>query len=255
MSDAWVQIIRPKPAAKARLFCFPYAGGGASIYRTWGDFFSRDLEIVAVQLPGREGRVREPAIASLSELLPQLAEALRPRMNVPFAFFGHSMGALVSFELARYLRKNGGPLPDQLLISARPAPHLPHRHTPIHGLPEADFIWMVGERYQAIPPQVLKEPAIMKLVVPTLRADLQLVETHVFQEEEPLRIPIAAFGGRRDTLVPEADLRAWDRHSSNYFTCNICDGDHFYLNDERYRPGLLHGLWQQVSPLIHPQGA
>ena len=134
MSGFWLLRFAPRPQTGVRLFCFSYAGGGAALYRPWLDALSPDIELCAVQLPGRENRLREPPFASLTALVDALVPALRPHLDRPFAFFGHSMGALVAFELARALRSRGDEQPSHLMLSGRRAPHLPETEASMRGL-------------------------------------------------------------------------------------------------------------------------
>src|SRR5262249_13687929 len=115
--ERWLACARPRPQADIRLFCFPYAGGGASVFRGWADGLPASVEVCPVQLPGRGTRFREPAFTRLPPLIEALAESLRPHLDRPFAFFGHSLGALVAFELARYLHQHQGREPVRLFVS------------------------------------------------------------------------------------------------------------------------------------------
>lgn len=137
--DSWIACRKPRLQARLRLFCFPYAGGGALIFRTWADGLPAEVEVCPVQLPGRGTRLMEPLFTQLLPLIQALSQALLPLLDKPFAFFGHSLGALVSFELARQLRRQYGVQPVRLFVSAGRAPQLPHRGLPVHALPEVDF--------------------------------------------------------------------------------------------------------------------
>jgi surfactin synthase thioesterase subunit len=245
--DVWFQCLRPKPEAKVRLIAFPYAGSGASIYRTWGDLFSREIEVVAVQMPGREGRIREKPYSRIEALLGPLMEAVKGKMTLPTAFFGHSMGACIAFELARALRRAGGPVPTKLLISGRAAPHLADRFQPMHALPENELIAEVAARYQPIPLAILKEREVLDLTLPTFRADLEMIELRSYVHEEPLATPISAYGGRHDKLVSEDDLRAWAKQTSAAFSATLYDGDHLYLNDQRLKPALVEAISAEIQ--------
>src|SRR5688500_10299004 len=134
--SAW--IVRTKEQPQQRLFCFPYAGGGASIYRKWARNSPPAIEVCPVQLPARENRLLEPSYTQILQLVPELARELEPYSDQPFAFFGHSMGALIAFELAHYLRRHGLPEPEQLFFSAHRAPHLPRRSSNLHLMPDQE---------------------------------------------------------------------------------------------------------------------
>src|SRR5271156_6070491 len=137
--DSWIAYWKPRPKARLRLFCFPYAGASAMIYRLWSDGLSTDIELCPIQLPGRGIRLSECPFTDLPQLIDALAEALRPLLDKPFALFGHSLGTLISFELARELRANHQVRPLRLFVSAGPAPQIPHRGPPINSLPEEEF--------------------------------------------------------------------------------------------------------------------
>jgi len=139
-STVWIQRPKPNPEARLRLFCFPYAGGGASAYRSWAAPLPDEIEVCAIQLPGRENRLREPLFTRLAPLVETLAGALEPSFDIPFAFFGHSMGALIAFELARFIRRRSQITPVHFFASARLAPHVVDSASPAHRLPEATFV-------------------------------------------------------------------------------------------------------------------
>lgn len=230
----WVVIPRPDPGARLRLFCFPYAGGGASIYTPWGRMMPPEVEVVAVQLPGRENRIGEPAVASLRELTPRVAEGLAPFMDRPFAFFGHSMGGLIAFDLARKLRREGRPGPLHLFVSARPAPQAAFTLRRMHDLPRDEFIEGL-RRYNSTPEEVLQNEELMQLVTPTLRADFSVSETPPYTPEPPLETPISAFGGVDDDDVPVWTVEAWREQAAGEFRVVTFPGGHFFVNELRDR--------------------
>jgi medium-chain acyl-[acyl-carrier-protein] hydrolase len=228
-TDLW--LVRPRPSAQAgtRLFCFPPAGGGAATYRRWAGLFSSTIEPCLVQLPGRETRFLEPPIDRLPPLVDALVQGLGPYFVRPFAFFGHSMGALVSFELARQLRRIGGGMPVHLFLSGKRAPQMPLREPPIHALPETAFCEAL-RRLNGTPRVVLDNQELMALLLPTLRADFAVHETYRFGPEEPLDIPISVFGGHEDPLAKAGELGAWRDHTRTSFHLHMFPGDHFFIN-------------------------
>jgi medium-chain acyl-[acyl-carrier-protein] hydrolase len=227
-ADRWVVRPRPRPRARLRLFCFPYAGGGASIYRSWPDELPEQIEVCAVQLPGREARMHEQPFDRLPPLIEALAQALEPRLSPPFAFFGHSMGALISFELARRLRALGRPGPAHLFVSGRIAPQVPRRRPPVHALPEPEFVEQV-QRLNGTPDAVLHHKELRELVVPRLRADFAINETYSYSAEPPLACPISAFGGLEDDRAPEEELAAWQLQTRGAWALRMFPGDHFFI--------------------------
>jgi medium-chain acyl-[acyl-carrier-protein] hydrolase len=241
--DSWSACRKPRPQARFRLFCFPYAGGGALIFRTWSDGLSADVEVCPIQLPGRGTRLMEPLFTQLSPLIQALAQALLPLLDKPFAFFGHSLGALVSFELARQLRRQYGVQPVRLFVSAGRAPQLPHRGLPVHTLPEGDFLAEL-RRLNGTPRAVLEHEELMQIALPVLRADFAVYETYVYSTELPLNYPISAFGGLRDRTMSQSDLEAWREQTSVSFSLQMFPGDHFFLNTTQ--PLLLRVLSQEL---------
>lgn len=231
--NAWIVRSHPRGRPRLRLFCLPYAGGAASAYRTWPQALPADVDVCAVQLPGRAGRFREPAFTRVGDLAPALAEALRPLLDVPFAVFGHSMGALVAFELARELRRRALPAPARLIVSGREAPHRPDPDPPIRDLPDASFLGEVQRRYDAIPAEVLAEPELMQLLLPVIRADFTLIETYGYRAAEPLACPITCFGGTEDDRVGREDLEAWAEQTRGAFNLRIFAGGHFFVDSAR----------------------
>lgn len=241
--DTWIACREPRPQASLRLFCFPYAGGSASIFRTWPRGLPEDVEICPVQLPGRGARLMERPVPQLSPLVQALAKALLPLLDKPFAFFGHSLGALVSFELVRGLRREYDVHPVRLFVSSGHAPQLPHRGMPIHTMPEAEFLAEL-HRLKGTPSEVLEHKELMEIVLPLLRADFALYETYVYAPEASLNCPISAFGGRHDRKVSHSDIEAWREQTKASFSSQMFPGDHFFLNT--CQPLLLRVLTEEL---------
>jgi len=240
--DSWISFRKPGPEARLRLFCFPYAGAGALIFRTWSDGLPADVEVCPVQLPGRVTRLMERPFTQLSPLVEALAQALVPLLDKPFAFFGHSLGALVSFELARRIRRQYGVHPVRLFVSAARAPQIPHRDAPIHTLPEKDFLAEL-RRLNGTPSEILDHEELMEIMLPLLRADFAVYETYVYSAEPPLNCPISAFGGLQDRRVNNSDLDAWRAQTSVSFSLRMFPGDHFFLK----QPFLFRVLSQELQ--------
>jgi medium-chain acyl-[acyl-carrier-protein] hydrolase len=241
--DSWIARRRPNPQARLRLFCFPYAGTGASIFRTWPDDLPADVEVCAVQFPGRGTRLMEAPFTRLSPLVQALAQALAPLLDKPFAFFGHSLGGLVCFELARELRRQSGVQPVRLFVSAARAPQIPPRHRPVHALPEREFLEEL-RRLNGTSGEVLENAEIMQIMLPLLRADFAVFETYAYSPEPPLNCGISSFGGLQDHRVVREDLDAWRDQTSASFSLRMFPGDHFFLNATQ--PLLLQVLSQEL---------
>lgn len=228
----WLTCPRPNPRARLRLFCFPYAGGSTMIYRQWQDALPAEVELCPVQLPGRAARLREAPFTRVEPLVAACAEALGPYLDKPFAFFGHSMGATIGFELARWLRRHGGPQPRILFVSGRRAPQLPDTLPHTYDLPDADFIADL-RRLNGTPTEVLEHPEMMALLLPLLRADFELIQTYSYTPEPPLSCPIAAFGGVEDEEGSGPFLEAWREQTTGGFSLQLFPGDHFFLHTAR----------------------
>ncbi len=231
-AERWLAYREANPRARLRMFCFPYAGGGASAYRGWAASLPNDLEVCPVQLPGRESRLRDQAFENPEPLIQALADALQPWMEMPFVFFGHSMGGMISFELSRELRRRGKTLPLHIFVSGRRAPQQPAREEPIHDLPEPEFIEKLRE-LNGTPEEVLQHAELMKLLVPVLRADFAVNETYTYTEEEPFDFGISAFGGLGDVEVTKDDVENWRVHTSGRFRLRMLPGDHFFLHSAK----------------------
>ena len=240
----WLACPRPNPQARLRLFCFPYAGAGASVFYPWSSQLPGDIELWAVQPPGRENRLREALLTRLSPLVQTLAPILNPYLDRPFVLFGHSVGALVSFALARELRRQNYPLPKHLFVSGRRAPQTPALRPPIHQLPDAAFVAEL-RRYNGTPEVILQNRELLELFLPILRADLAISETYSYVPEAPLNFPISAFGGLEDEGVSRDRLAAWEEQSDRGFTLQMFPGGHFFFKSKP--EALLKAISQQLE--------
>jgi medium-chain acyl-[acyl-carrier-protein] hydrolase len=228
-ANPWLHYFKSNPKAGVRLFCFPYAGGNALVYRSWAQKLPADIEVIAVQLPGRGNRIHEPLITNLSSLVELMAPAIAPSLNGPFAFFGHSMGAIVSFEMARWLRREGRSLPLHMFVSGRSAPSLNGCHLPLYNMTTSELLHEL-RRLEGTPSAVLEHPDLMELMLPMLRADFSICDTYEYSEGAPLDCPITAFGGLQDAGVTRRNLEAWREQTSSSFTLRMLPGNHFFLH-------------------------
>jgi surfactin synthase thioesterase subunit len=247
MSAPWLPFHRPRADPRLRLFCFPFAGAGASLFRPWADVLPAGMELGAVQLPGREERVAEPPFTSMPELMEALDGALAPLLERPFAFFGHSLGALLAFELTRHLRRRGGPVPRYLFVSGAPGPGLPRSGPPLHALPEPEFLQAV-RLLSGGPDAVLDNPEFADVWGRLLRADLQLAETYRLLPEATLDVPIAAFGGVADLTVSREALAAWGEWTHGGFSQHMLPGGHLFVRTSY--PSIIRVLWQKLRGLV-----
>lgn len=246
MTTPWLVCFKQNSQARLRLFCFPYAGGGAHIFRTWQDSLPVTVEVCPIQLPGRGARLMEKAFTQMAPLVQALSEVLLPSLDKPFAFFGHSMGALVSFELARQIRRQSGKEPVHLFVSGCFAPQIPDPH-PIHDLPEARFLNEL-RRLNGMPREVMDDGEMLQLMLPTLRGDCMLTETFAYTSEPPLGCPISVFGGLQDPLFDRDHLEAWREQTDADFSLHMFPGDHFFMNT--VQPSLLGILSRQLHQTI-----
>lgn len=244
----WLPYMKDKPQARLRLFCFPSAGGWSNAFYPWSDALPDKVLVCPVSLPGRERLLYEPAFTSLPNLVKPLAAALRPSLDEPFAFFGHSMGALIGFELARLLRRENRAGPAALFVSAHRAPQLPRREQfTTYDLPDSQFIEEV-RRLNGTPRAVLEHRELMDLMLPVLRADLEVVETYEYAAEAPLNCPISVFGGGEDPEVSVEELEAWREQSTGPFSLKMLPGGHFFI--QTAPPLFLSELSRQLHPLV-----
>lgn len=248
--NAWLHNYKPGQQARLRLFCWPYAGGGASIFRLWPQRLSPLVEVIPIQLPGRESHLFQDPIPDLNILLDELTRVLVPYLDKPFAFFGHSMGALISFELARSLRARGLPEPHQLCVAAHRAPQLPNRFAPVHQLPRAAFLRTL-HRLAGTPGELLENSEAMDIFLPVLRADFALCEQYAYAPQDPLRAPISVLGGLDDDRVLRSELEAWREQTQGSFSLQMFPGNHFFLQSSEAQvlsivSQLLHGIMEQL---------
>ena len=235
---SWLSRYKPNPAASLRLFCFPYAGSSALIYKDWARSFPEWVEVCPVQLPGRGARLRERPFVRVEQLVKALLGEMRPYLSKPFAFFGHSMGAVIGFEITRLLRRENAVLPVHLFVSGRCAPQLWVPKAPTYNLPDAAFKQEL-QRLKGTPAEVLAHPELMEVVMPLLRADFELIQTYTYRYEPPLNIPLTALGGLEDEISRE-DLEGWRAETTAAFSLRMFAGDHFYLTtNQQLLPPIL----------------
>ena len=240
----WFMQPTQKPGSLVRLFCLPFAGGSASIFRNWGRTLGPSVDVYPVQLPGRASRFNEPAFKTVEAATDALAIALLPVLDKPYMLFGHSMGAVLAFELARKLAANGVGEPAHLFVSGRRAPHIPNEGALMYPLPHAEFIGRL-RTLDGTPPAVLENPELLALALPLLRADFELVETYAFRSGLTLRCPITGFGGTRDKDTPLAVVEPWRRYTDGPFGLHTFDGGHFFIDSHEAQ--LLHTIETSIS--------
>ncbi|OJY33280.1 MAG: polyketide synthase [Legionella sp. 40-6] len=259
---SWLAYHKPQSDAELRLFCFPYGGGGASIYREWQTHFPNHLEVCPIQLPGRENRMQETPLADIKELIPLLAEQLKPLMDKPFAFFGHSFGSLVAFELTRFLRRTGAQEPEHLFVSAYPDPRVPSKSLD-NLLAELaainlDLFSLDEQHLQRLDDLKLSELAaifkrngvvdysdarmtksIIQVLLPIFVGDMRIVKSYQYYEDPPLNLPITVFVGQHDTWVLPQDHAGWTAHSAQSCTLEQFPSGHLFVREELFRKKII----------------
>ena len=237
-SDPWLTCLGTVADAAATLVCLPYAGGSSIQFRTWPPALGPDVAVLAVELPGRGRRWRDAPQTQLRPLVASIAAALLGHVRRPLALYGHSMGALLAFELALELRRLGV-RPSCLLLSGRAAPLAPLAAQPLHLLGDDEFVAAVA-RFGGLPRQVLEDAELRELVLPILRADFMLCETHRHAPEPPLDMPIVAFAGEDDELASPARMAGWRDETRGGFSLEILPGGHFFV--AQHEPRLLAAI-------------
>lgn len=241
----WIVTYPSEQPARLRLFCFPYAGGGASVYHSWKTVLAPDIEICAIQYPGHETRLKEELLRRMDALIAALVKEMLPLSDLPFAFFGHSMGALVSFELARALQYAQLPVPSLLLLSSCTAAHVRPSPSHIHQLGEQEFIQKIRQ-YGGTPEAIFQHTELMSLFLPILRADLELFDTYLYQQGPLLTIPIAAFMGDSDKVVSIQHMQNWQELTRAAFSFHSFTGGHFYFQQQA-RHAFFKALMAELS--------
>lgn len=226
----WIIRLGGAVTPRLRWLCFPHSGAGPSAFRPFVSAVPPWVELLAVQLPGREARRQEPPLRDLARIVEEIGQALPE--GIPWAFMGHSLGGLLAFELIRWLRRSARMLPLALVASAARAPHLPYPHAPIADLPDAE----ARERLRAFsgtPAALLDDPEVMAMLLPPLKADMALVETYRHAPEPPIPVPILGLWGEEDHVVRREEVEGWGRHTSAHFESVAVPGAHFFLRTER----------------------
>lgn len=231
MPIRWFLTPERLPSARVRLFCLPYAGGSAALYREWAKRLAPAVELHAVQLPGHGWRWQEPADSDLRHLAGEVASAIATAADGPFAVFGHSMGAWLGLEVVRRLEL-ASRHPMAFFASGRQAPSLGCRHPRLSTLSDAEFLPAVQERYGGIPPEILAEQELLQLFLPSLRADIALLERYEHRPPGPIATPIHAILGEKDSVVRVDELGPWEQETSGEFATSVLPGGHFYFQPD-----------------------
>jgi medium-chain acyl-[acyl-carrier-protein] hydrolase len=238
-----VRIFKPNPDATIRLFCFPHSGGAASAFRTWPEAVPSRVEICAIELPGRGTNFRDIPFENIEPLIDTLYSELILYGDKPFVFFGHSLGALLAYELTRKLMEKSQSCPQHLFLSAHRAPHMPHNRKVLYNLNDDDLIAEI-KALNGIPKELLNDPELLSIFLPVIRADLSVCETYTYTESPPLPVPFTVCGGRSDPRVPPNELIHWNELTSRHFDSQLYPGGHFYI--ESNRDALLENILEAI---------
>jgi medium-chain acyl-[acyl-carrier-protein] hydrolase len=228
IKSRWIICRRPHPAPRVRLFCFPYAGGGASTFSRWPEFLPEGVELNAIQLPGHETRIGDSPYQDLASLIEDLKRVLEPSFSRPFALLGHSMGALISYELARSIRREFDIQAAGLFLSGLRALQIPSPDLPLHSLEKSEFLRQLQSRY-GMPASLLQASELVELFLPLLRANFKMCETYVYTPEPPLECPLSIFGGLQDARISRQDLAAWKLQTTKAVRLRMIEGNHYFF--------------------------
>jgi medium-chain acyl-[acyl-carrier-protein] hydrolase len=250
VGNKWFLTYAPKCKAEVRLFCLPHAGRGASIYKEWQKLVPPWIDVCPIQLPGRETRIKEPLIRDMKVMVDNLARAILPFLHDPYVLFGHSMGALITYELANKIRELKYHGPDCLFISGSVAPSVA-RDTfsrPVQNLSNSEFIEEIADNIHPAVLRLVSEPGLMSVMLPILRADAELIQTYSYVVRPPLETPIIVFGGTSDPSVPPEDLKPWADCTRSHFSIEMLEGDHFFVHNSDQVVGNILNALDRVRP-------
>ncbi len=225
--SSWCTTLSHCKQPASRLFCFPYAGSGPSVFKKWAGLLPTNVEVIGITYPGREARADEALLNSIEDLVDRLVPKITFLLDRPCVFFGYSMGALVSFELACKLSEFHGIAPQHLFISAAGAPHIPEPN-PIHHLDNIAFFKALI-KLNGMPREVLSSKEMIRYALPILRADFTACENYQRDLGSLVRFPMTVLGGDQDGRVDKRRLEAWRHFAGVAFKLSMFDGNHFFL--------------------------
>ncbi|MCD6569377.1 MAG: thioesterase [Deltaproteobacteria bacterium] len=229
MTNTWIRFSRNKDIS-IRMFCFPYAGGSAQVFQPLAKMVPRGVDVFALELPGRGRRFREHLLGNIHSIVNDAMKGIFPLLDKGFIFFGHSLGGLVAFELARALRRKRFSLPRHLFVSGVIAPQIPNNEPPVYNLPRDAFIKKL-EEIGGTPTEIVDNEELLELMIPILRSDFQVYETYKYVPEPPLECPVTVFGGAKDKIVKPEHIEEWSEQTSILFSRHILNGGHFFIQD------------------------
>jgi medium-chain acyl-[acyl-carrier-protein] hydrolase len=247
IASRWLVPFSSAPDAQVRLVCIPHAGGGAVTFHPWSKLLRPEVDVYAAQLPGRESRLREEPVRTLAEIVEPLTVAISALVDRPVVIFGHSLGALLAFEVVQRLCQNPRTRIAGLIVSGRPAPHVSSRSPRLAHLPPREIVLRVAELYGNIPAALAEEPEFVTMLGKVLQSDLEVLERYHPTGRTPVPCPIAAYGGADDALVSRAELDEWRQYTGGNFQCDQLPGDHFYFKTPAGQQWLLDRIREHCS--------
>lgn len=230
------------------IVCFPWAGAGAAAFRPWRQWLPPEVDLTAARFPGRESRFREAPIDDLDLLIADILGEFPIGDGTPFTLFGHCSGGLIAFELARALRRRGGPLPSHLVVASEPAPSLPRDHP----VPTAEQVRGLLRRGGYTKDLLLDREDVLSLMLPAIEADFRLTHRYRYQVGPPLDIPVTVLAGRADPVLDLDGYQAWQRETTADFAVELLPGDHFF-NGDGWRV-LMEAVVARIRPEITGDG-
>jgi surfactin synthase thioesterase subunit len=246
MTSPWIEFRPERPNAQARVICVPYAGGSTQVYNALARSTPEKIEFGAVQLPGRWNRRHEPLLTNVTDASRNLAGELMRLPQRPYALFGYSVGGLIAFETARILARNTRQQqPRALIVAASRAPTMKPSPPFLHRLSDREFIKEHAARYPyGIPRVVLDEPDLLAMLLPILKADMQMSETYQYLPGEPLICPIYTIAGQQDLVDPPSSMVDWQKETTRKLIPETVAGDHFFINTavDHLRATILRAL-------------
>ncbi len=248
VSRAWIKLTKAGSEG-VKIFCFPYSGGSAQVFLPFTENLPNGMGLHAFEMPGRGRRFRDDLLETMPAMVKEAVDGVIPLMqNSVSLFLGHSIGGIIAFETARELRRRHLPLPLHLFVSGARAPQLPQREETLYDLPFDDFVHKL-KTLGGTPDEILENREMLEIIVPILKKDFQVFETHTYEREPPLDCPITAFGGSGDKFFKAADFEAWADQTSVLFAKHMLDGGHFIIHS--HAADILNIMIQTVT--LHRQ--